>query len=301
MKGPGSGFGGGGAVLRLPAREIVFPRRPLLMGIVNINDDSFCGDGTLDAGEALAQAREMVEAGADMIDVGAESARTNREAISEGEEVRRLLPFLRRWKEVFEGVEPRDEKQVFPPVLSVNTWREGVMASVLPEGVELLNDMGGLPDAGAAKICAKAGCALLVMHTVGLPKQDHSHIGYGDVVGEVREFFREKLRLVCEAGLEIERVVLDPGIGFAKGPCDDLRLLGELEKLGEFGRPLLLPVSRKSVIRSVLGGLEPKERDAGTVACIVAGALGGGGIFRVHNVGAAWATLKVLDGILGGG
>src|SRR6188474_737021 len=108
---------------RLRDREIVFPRRPLVMGIVNVNDDSFCGDGTLDVSEAIAMARRQVEAGADAIDVGAESARTNRVAISVEDEIARFQGFLARWVEVWSGAKPRDDEQFWPPVLSVNTWR----------------------------------------------------------------------------------------------------------------------------------------------------------------------------------
>ena len=157
-------------IWQLPAREIRFPRRPLVMGIVNVNDDSFSGDGTLDIDEALAKARRAVAEGADIVDIGAESARTNRSAVGVDEEVRRFAAFLRRWPEVWRGLGPVDEAQVWPPVLSANTWRPEVVAEVLPLGVELLNDMGGLPDVRNASHCAAHGASLLIMHTVGEPK-----------------------------------------------------------------------------------------------------------------------------------
>lgn len=297
MSAGGRGGGRRKKVLRLPGREIFFPRRPLVMGIVNINDDSFSGDGTLDVGKAIEMARGMVEAGADMIDVGAESARTNRGAIAEEEELRRLVPFLERWEEVFVGVERRDAAQVFPPVLSVNTWRTKVIEEVLRRGVELLNDMSGLVDARHAELCAQERCALLVMHTVGLPKEDHSYVRHEDIVGGVREFFRKRVEAARGVGLGVESLVLDPGIGFAKQASDDLELLRRVGEWEEFGCLVLLPVSRKSVIKAVLGLLDPRDRDAGTVACVVGGAMRGGEIFRVHDVGAVWAALKVLEEI----
>ena len=116
---------------QLPNREIVFPRRPLVMGIVNVNDDSFSGDGTLDFAAAAAMARGQLQAGADVIDVGAESARTNREAITVAEEIRRFLGFLDRWDETWQSVQPRDEVQIWPPLLSVNSWRPEVIEAVL--------------------------------------------------------------------------------------------------------------------------------------------------------------------------
>ena len=123
-------------ILRLPSRDLHFPRRPLLMGIVNVNDDSFSGDGTLDADEALAQAGAHAAAGADIVDLGAESARTNRAAITVEEECARLRKVLARWNEVTSSAGPRDEEQVWPPVLSVNTWRSEVVAAALGLGAE---------------------------------------------------------------------------------------------------------------------------------------------------------------------
>jgi len=281
--------------LRLPEREIDFPRRPLVMGIVNVNDDSFSGDGTLDFTAAMKQARAQVSAGADMIDVGAESARTNRGAVPVAEEVRRFAGFLERWDEAWQGVEPRDAEQVWPPVLSANTWRPEVVEAVLRMGnVELLNDMGALPDDRNARLCAEHGAALLIMHSVGEPKIPHLHQQWDDVMGAMERFFEEKLTLTETAGLSHEAVVLDPGIDFAKQRDDNLTVYRELARLRKYGRPVLVPVSRKTVIGEVLDLPNPLDRDAGSIACIAAAMTRGGEIFRVHNVDAAWQTIKVL-------
>jgi dihydropteroate synthase len=292
MSHPSDGF-----MLRLPERVIAFPRRPLLMGIVNITDDSFSGDGSLALEDAIARARALVAAGADVIDVGAESARTNRPPISEDEECARLTPFLRAWRAVWENVAPRDAGQVFPPVLSLNTWRPGVSRRTVPCGVELLNDMSGLGEADHAILCRETGCALLVMHTVGLPKQAHDHVRYGDVIGAVADFFADRLERCAAWGLPPEAVVLDPGLGFAKQPEDDLRILARLEEFQRFRRPLLLPISRKGFIGHVLDLPEAARRDAGTMGALVSATLRGGHLFRVHNVDAAWQTLRGLDGL----
>lgn len=284
--------------LRMPERVIEFPRRPLVMGIVNVNDDSFSGDGTLDFAAAVEMARAQVRAGADVIDVGAESARTNRLAVPVDEELRRFQGFLERWEEVWEGVERRDEAQVWPPVMSANTWRPEVAEGVLRTGkVELLNDMGGLPDDRNARLCADHGAALLVMHSVGEPKIPHMHQQWDDVMGAMERFFHEKLALAVAAGLPVEAVVLDPGIDFAKQRDDNLAVYRGLERLQRFGRPLLVPVSRKTVIGEVLGLPDPRDRDAGTVACIAASVARGAQMFRVHNVEAAWQAVKVLEGV----
>ena len=284
--------------LRLPGRRIAFPRRPLLMGIVNVNDDSFSGDGTLDVDAALRLARQHLAAGADMIDVGAESARTNREAISVKEEIRRFQAFLERWDEVRDEALARDADQLRPPLLSANTWRPEVVEAVLASGrVDFLNDMGGLPDDRNARLCAASGAALLIMHSTAAPKVPQRDRVWPDVMAAMEEFFREKTALAMAAGMAEEALVLDPGSDFAKQREDNLRVYRELGRLNAFGRPVLVPVSRKSVIGRVLGLEDPRERDAGTIACIAAAMRRGGAIFRVHHTAAAWQAVKVLDAL----
>ena len=264
---------------------IEFPRQPLVMGIVNINDDSFCGDGTLDPTAALAQAEQMLRDGADIIDIGAESARTNREAISVSEEVERLLPFLAKWPEL--------KAHHNSPLLSINTWRSDVIATILPEGGDLINDISGLPDAFNAKLCAEHNASLLIMHSIGQPKVSHTHVKYESIMDTLEHFFTQKLIMAESVGLPRENIILDPGIDFAKQRDDNLVIYRELERLHRFELPILLPVSRKTVIGDVLG-LPALERDAGTVACIAAGMQRGAQVFRVHNVKAAVQAVKVL-------
>lgn len=268
--------------------------RPLVMGIVNVNDDSFSGDGTLDFEKAWDLTAQQVADGADIVDVGAESARTNREAVSVEEEVRRLAGFLTRWHARCDRLRPRFGDQLWPPLLSLNTWRPDVVDQVLPQGGDLLNDIGALPDDRNARLCARSGAALLLMHSVGQPKVPHTHIGYGDVASTVEAFFEEKLALCRAAGLPLESIVLDPGLDFAKQGGDNLRLVAGLSRFQRFGRPILLPVSRKTFIGQTLGLPVPADRDAGTVAVLVAGQLRGAHIFRVHHVRAAAEAVRVV-------
>lgn len=261
------------------------------MGIVNLGADSFSGDGLPDIDAAFAKARELVADGADLIDVGAESARTNRGPISEEEEAAPFLRFLERWQR-----EPPTTEEGGKVPLSINTWRPGVVRRVLPHGGDLLNDIGALPTDENARLCAHTGAGLLIMHTVGEPKVAHTHIGYDDVMARLDEFFTEKLTLAERAGLSREAIVLDPGIDFAKQRDDNLRIYRELERLHRFERPVLLPVSRKTVIGDVLG-LPAPERDAGTVACIVSGMLRGAHLFRVHNVKAAAQAVRMISAV----
>ena len=270
--------------MKLRARRFsfAFPRPALVMGIVNLVADSFSGDGITEIDAALAHARELVAAGADIVDIGAESARTNREALPAEEEAAQLVRFIERW-----------DSDV---PLSINTWRPAVARIALAVGGDILNDIGGLPTDENARICAANGAALLIMHTVGTPKVPHTHVGYADVMQSLDEFFTERILLAERAGLARDAIILDPGIDFAKQRDDNLRIFHEMDRLHQFGRPILLPVSRKTVIGDVLE-LPPIERDAGTVACIAAGHLRGAQIFRVHNVRAAVQSLRTLEAI----
>ena len=253
-------------ILRARQHVLEFPRRPLVMGIVNINDDSFCGDGTLDPTAALAQAEQQLRDGADIIDIGAESARTNREAISVDEEIDRLKPFLAKWPEL--------KAHHNSPLLSINTWRSDVIAEILPHGGDLINDISG-------------------MHSVGQPKVPHTHVSYESIMDALERFFEQRLVMAESVGLSREHILLDPGIDFAKQREDNLTIYRDLERLHRFERPLLLPVSRKTVIGEVLG-VPALERDPGTIACIAAGMQRGAHLFRVHHVKAAVQAVKML-------
>jgi len=270
-----------------------FPRPPLIMGIVNLVADSFSGDGLTEIDAALDRARQQLADGAQIIDIGAESARTNRGPIPEEEEAAQLLRFIERWPELHAACPDGTAR----PLLSINTWRPGVVRAVLPNGGDLLNDIGGLPTDENARICADTGAALLIMHTVGQPKVAHTHLGYDDIMVRLDEFFAEKIALAERAGVPRDAIIIDPGIDFAKQRADNLRIYRELDRLAHFQRPILLPVSRKTVIGDVLGLPNAAERDAGTVACIVQGMLHGARIFRVHNVRAATQTVRIVAAV----
>ena len=273
--------------MKLVARGVTleWPRCPLVMGIVNLVADSFSGDGIVEIERAIEHAQGLVRDGADIIDIGAESARTNRGAISEEEEAAQLIRFIERWDS--------------PALLSINTWRPAVARAALAVGGHLLNDIGALPTDENARICAAAGAALLIMHSIGEPKIPHTHVGYEDIMARLDEFFTAKLALAEAAGVPREAIVIDPGIDFAKQRPDNLRIYRELDRFAKFDRPILLPVSRKTVIGEVLGLEKPAERDAGTVACIVQGMLRGAAIFRVHNVRAAAQTVRMIEAVEG--
>jgi dihydropteroate synthase len=265
------------------------------MGILNVTDDSFSGDGTLALENATSRAAQLVADGADMLDVGGESARTNRPAISESEEIRRVTPLIERIRREMPGV----------PV-SLNTWRPAVAEAGLAAGAALLNDMSGLPDGQNAQIAARHNAALLIMHLRGQPKQSHLHVTYSDVMQELLGFFREKIALAESCGLTRSSLLLDPGLDFAKQLDDNLVVLRHLDQLGSLGCAVLLANSRKTFIGEITGKA-PAERDWGTLASSIWAVRHGVRFLRVHNVSIHKDALKVLaacattavDGIIG--
>ena len=273
---------------------------PRVMGIVNINDDSFSGDGTLDIAKALGQALAMATDGADIIDVGAESARTNRAAIAVTEEIDRLLPFIDGFQTLCAETGPRDEYQIWPPLLSINTWRPEIVETVLKTGrVDIINDISGLVEDSNAQLCFDYRAALLIMHTVGEPKVPHTSQHYHDIWAAMEDFFDDRLARVRAIGLTDDQIILDPGIDFAKQCDDNLAIYRELERLLRYDLPVLLPISRKTVIGDVLGIDSPAERDAGTIACLVRGLVAKANIFRVHHVKAVADSVRVIAAIRG--
>ena len=279
-------------ILRIREKTLDFSNRTMVMGIININDDSFSGDGTLDQYKAMQMALEKVDQGADIIDVGAESARTNRGPITINEEVDRLIPFI----DAFHSFNWNEERK--KPLLSINTWRPEVTKKIVPLGIDILNDIGALNQSDNAEICAKHGSALLIMHSIGLPKEPHLGQKYENIIDEINIFFEKKIQFAESVGLKREQIILDPGIDFAKDCKDNLKILKDLNIFQKHGRPILVPVSRKTVIGEVLGIDDPNERDAGTVACSVSSILRGASILRVHNVIAASQTVRMISSLM---
>lgn len=279
-------------ILRIRENTLDFSNRTMVMGIININDDSFSGDGTLDQYKAMQMALEKVDQGADIIDVGAESARTNRGPITINEEVDRLIPFI----DAFHSFNWNEERK--KPLLSINTWRPEVTKKIVPLGIDILNDIGALNQSDNAEICAKHGSALLIMHSIGLPKEPHLGQKYENIIDEINIFFEKKIQFAESVGLKREQIILDPGIDFAKDCKDNLKILKDLNIFQKHGRPILVPVSRKTVIGEVLGIDDPNERDAGTVACSVSSILRGASILRVHNVIAASQTVRMISSLM---
>ncbi|MBA3808418.1 MAG: dihydropteroate synthase [Solirubrobacterales bacterium] len=258
------------------------------MGVVNASPDSFSDGGRHRGLEAqVALAAELLHAGAEIIDVGGESASTGRPPAAEQQEIARVVPLIER------------VAGELGALVSVDTYKPAVAAAAIAAGARIVNDVSGLRDPELAGVCAESGAALVLMHTRAAPRERLQDPDlYGEIVDEVLDFLAERMQLALGAGVSAEQIVLDPGPDFAKTPAQTIRLLRELERLHELGRPLLLAISRKDFI-GALTGRAPRERLAGTLAALAHGLDRGGHIFRVHDVAAAADFLAVRAALAG--
>ncbi|HEU0078930.1 MAG TPA: dihydropteroate synthase [Longimicrobiaceae bacterium] len=260
--------------------------RPLVMGVLNATPDSFSDGGLYDAPErALARAEQMVAEGADLLDLGGESTRPGAAPVSPRDEAARILPTLRLLR----------SRLAVP--LSVDTRRAEVARAALAEGAEIVNDVSALADPAMGGVVAEAEAGVVLMHMRGTPETMQRDPRYADVAGEVADELAAALERARAAGIADARVVLDPGIGFAKTAEHNLELIARLGELARLGRPLLLGPSRKSFLGKILGGVPAEERDAGTAAACVVGLLHGARIFRVHDVRIVRQALDVAEAV----
>ncbi len=246
---------------------------PVVMGVLNVTPDSF-SDGGRHAGveAALAHARAMVASGAGIIDVGGESTRPGAEPVPLQHELDRVIPVLERL---------RAELDV---VLSIDTSKPEVMQAALDAGAEMINDVNGLRAPGAMQVAASGTAAVCVMHMQGQPRSMQEQPHYSDVVAEVSDFLTGQAEALLSRGVARERIVLDPGFGFGKTQEHNLALFRSLPGLAGLGYPLLVGVSRKSMIGNALGGRPVTERLVGSVTAALLAARAGARILRVHDV-----------------
>ena len=256
--------------------------RPLIMGIVNLTPDSFSGDGTgTDVERAIQLARRQFENGADILDIGAESSRPGAIQTPEDEELRRLVPVLR---EIVDWGMP----------VSVDTYKPAVMRAALDAGAAMINDISALRHPGALAAVAASDCAVCLMHMQGEPGTMQVAPHYHDVVGEVRDFLAERVACCRDAGIDAGRLVLDPGFGFGKTLDHNLALFRALTATGCDDLPLLVGISRKSMLGAITGQ-SVERRVAASVAAAVLAVRKGAKILRVHDVEETRDALAVLS------
>jgi dihydropteroate synthase len=258
-----------------------------LMGVVNVTPDSFSEGGLYaDPEAAVEHGRQLLAEGADVLDVGGESTAPGAEPVAASVELGRVEPVVAAL--AGEGA-----------TVSIDTSKAVVAAAALDAGAAIVNDVTALRgDPEMAALCAERGPTVVLMHMLGTPRTMQENPRYREVVADVREFFEERLAAATAAGIEEERIWLDPGIGFGKNDAHNAALLRRLGELAELGRPLVVGTSRKSFIGRV-DGSPPGERLGGTIASSLLAAANGASVLRVHDVAAMRQALRVADAVLG--
>jgi dihydropteroate synthase len=242
------------------------------MGIVNVTPDSFSDGGSfIDADRAVEHALQLVEQGADILDVGGESTRPGATPVSADDELRRVIPVIQRLA-----------PQVRVPI-PIDTMKARVAQESLQAGATIVNDVSGLEaDTHMLDVVAASDCGVIIMHMRGMPQTMQDDPQYDDVVVDVRDYLLGRLAILQAAGVAVERVVLDPGIGFGKTAEHNLSLLTNITALHQLGRPVLIGHSRKRFLKKLLGR-EVEERLAGTIGVSIALAPQGVELLRVHE------------------
>ena len=262
---------------------------PLLMGVVNVNPDSFSDPGPRTLDMVVERAVSLVAAGATVVDAGAQSAITDRPPMDPVAEAALVAPAVERIRQACPEA-----------VLSVDTYKPAVVEAALAAGADLVNDVSGLADPAVARLCAEAGAGLVVMHTTAPPLTRRQDPGLypGGVAAEVAAFLRRRMDEAVAAGVPPESVVLDPGVDFTKTPAQSVSLLRDVATVTALGRPLLMALSRKDFV-GALTGRPPSGRDPGTLGAVAAVGHLPALILRVHDVAAVSDFLSVRDAIEG--
>ena len=251
------------------------PAAGAIMGILNVTPDSFSDGGVhADVASAVAHARRMIDAGADMIDIGGESTRPGSAEVTVAEELDRVLPVVAALRAEFPHAR-----------LSIDTRHAEVARATLLAGADVVNDITGLADPAMRQVCAELPCGVVLMHMQGEPGTMQQNPRYDDVVAEVRAFFETRVALAVADGIAPERICLDPGIGFGKTVEHNLSLIRHLESLRVRNLPMLMALSRKRFMGSLLGDAElPKLSAVPTVVMSLLSADRGADLHRVHDV-----------------
>ncbi len=260
--------------------------RPKVMGIVNVTPDSFSDGGRYSSVDlAVEHALQLVAEGADILDIGGESTRPGAEPVSLDEELRRVVPVL----EVL--------SKVTAVPLSIDTYKPEVMQAAIQAGADIVNDICALREEGALEIVANSNVGVCLMHMQGVPQTMQINPSYTDVVVEVKKFLADRADACLAHGIVRERILLDPGFGFGKTTAHNIALIQHLDSLLELGFPLLVGLSRKSVLGKIVGGDELQRLHAGLAASVVS-VIKGAKIVRVHDVKATVDALKVVAAVM---
>jgi len=260
--------------------------KPLVMGILNVTPDSFSDGGHfLDLDSALSRAEQMIEDGVDIIDIGGESSRPGSAELSLEEELRRVMPVIFALRDCGKP-------------LSIDTYKPEVMVEAILAGVDMINDIKGFRSPASVAALANSDVGLCVMHMQNMPSNMQQRPNYQDVVSEVTTFLKERVEALLRAGISYKNICIDPGFGFGKSLAHNITLFKDITRLGaEFELPVLVGVSRKTMIGE-LTGKPTEKRMAGSVAAALSAANLGAKIVRVHDVAETVDALKVWQAML---
>ncbi|ODN31041.1 dihydropteroate synthase [Fervidobacterium thailandense] len=266
--------------------EVLKSNHTFVMGIINVTPDSFYAQSRVDEKSLLKRVEEMLNAGVELIDIGGESTRPGAESVPLDEEVRRVVPAVSLIRKYFD----------IP--ISVDTYKSEVARLALESGADIINDVSALRfDPNMVKVAAHYDCPVILMHMKGEPRTMQLNPEYSDVVWEIKEFLRERIDYARRNG--VEKLIIDPGIGFGKKLEHNLQILARIDEFKELGVPILIGASRKSMIGAILGNVPPEERLNGTLAVTAYCVLHGVNIVRVHDVKENVEVVKVIEAIKG--
>lgn len=259
--------------------------RPQVMGIVNVTPDSFSDGGKYcSTASAVEHGLQLIAEGADILDIGGESTRPGASPVSLDEELSRVIP-------VIEAL-----SAVSSVPLSIDTYKPEVMRAAILAGADIVNDICALREDGALEVVASSNAGVCLMHMQGVPQTMQINPTYHDVVAEVKQFLTDRVDACLAGGILKERILLDPGFGFGKTTAHNIALIQHLDRLAELGFPLLVGLSRKSVLGKIAGGDELQRLHAGLAASVVS-VMKGAKIVRVHDVKATVDALKVVTAV----
>lgn len=259
--------------------------RPHVMGIVNVTPDSFSDGGKFSSTDlAVEHAIKLIAEGADILDVGGESTRPGADPVSLDEELNRVIPVIEALSKV----------STIP--ISIDTYKPEVMRLAIEAGADMVNDVRALQEPSALEIVANSNVGVCLMHMQGTPQTMQTNPQYDDVVVEVKQFLNDRLHATITHGIAKSRILLDPGFGFGKTRAHNIILIQQLEKLNALGQPLLVGLSRKSVLAAIAGADEGQRSNASIAAAVIS-AMKGAKIIRVHDVKATVDALAVVAAI----
>lgn len=260
--------------------------QPRVMGIVNVTPDSFSDGGKYSSTDlAVTHALQLIAEGADILDIGGESTRPGAEPVSLQEELKRVIP-------VIEAL-----TKITTVPLSIDTYKPQVMQAAIQAGIDIVNDIRALQETNALEIVANSNVGVCLMHMQGVPQTMQINPSYADVLAEVEQFLASRAEVCLAHGINKSRIMLDPGFGFGKTKEHNIALIQHLDKLTDLGYPLLVGLSRKSVLGKIAGGDELQRLHAGLAASVIS-VMKGAKVVRVHDVKATVDALKVVAAVM---